>query len=152
MAWRWAWVMAIVLGMGGAIIQPAEAQQPLHLILEAQPSGNFRSLMQQAEMAAQGLVQQAFATPTESTVSVMVLADYNGQVAPLLMVTVSRDQWQQDPALNQWTRYFRDAAVLLGYSPQQRSQPIAPSQPAPVPLAYSPMPSWLTDIEPNFYQ
>ncbi|NJN85149.1 MAG: hypothetical protein HC881_00955 [Leptolyngbyaceae cyanobacterium SL_7_1] len=140
-------------GDGRAIAQPAVAQNQLHITLDAQPSSDFRSLIQQAELAAQGLVQQAFAaTPTDSVVSVMVLGDYNGQVAPLLMVTVSRDQWQRSPALSEWTRYFRDSAVLLGYvAPTQRLQPVVPSV-APVPLAYSPMPPWLSDIEPNFYQ
>lgn len=150
---HWGWVVTVGWAIAGAIAQPVAAQSQLHITLDAPSSSDFRSLMQQAELAAQGLIQQAFAaTPTDSYVSVMVLGDYNGQVAPLLMVTVARDQWQQDRSLAEWTRYFRDSAVLLGYvAPTQRSQPVVPSV-VPVPLAYSPVPPWLSDIEPNFYQ
>jgi len=98
---------------------PARAQpESLNLILSSEGIPSFASLMQQAELQAQKLIQQEFdRKPRITEIAVTVVGDRNGQQVPLLHTKVSRADWRSQPVLSHWTRYFSNSALLLGFSP-----------------------------------
>lgn len=88
----------------------------------------FAALMQQAESMATNMIEQEFAQNSQITgVTVSILGERNGQEAPLLQATVSRNDWQKQPQVAQWSQHFNSSAVLLGFSKPQRQQPTAAS-------------------------
>jgi hypothetical protein len=91
---------------------------------------NFAGLMQKAELMATNLIRQGFAeSPSIKEMSVSVLGERNGQEVPLLVAKVSRSDWQRQPILQQWTKYFSSSAALLGFVKPLPKSP--PSSPAP---------------------
>lgn len=72
------------------------------------------------------MIKQGFAENSSITeVSVTVIGEHNGQEVPLLFATASRSNWQAEPEVKQWTRYF-STAVLLGFLNPQNSQAASP--------------------------
>ena len=111
----------------------AEGKQVSQTIHSDSSSQVFSELMQQAQAQARSLIEQAFADPTTNSVSVKIMGERNGQEAPLLFTNVSRTDWQRDPRLDRWTKYFTGpSAVLLGYLQPKTaptsdvSDPVAP--------------------------
>lgn len=132
--------------------QDAQTRQ-INFTLNTQSAQTFADLMQQAELVATNLIQQGFAqSPSVQKMSVSILAERNGQQAPLLMSKVSRPDWQKQPIVPQWTRYFYSSAALLGFlnpnleaspsNPEAARQfpPTQPSEPTP-PTSEQPSPS-----------
>lgn len=98
--------------------------------LKAQKEQTFSQLIQQAELQATNLVEQEFAAnPSVTEVAVNILGDRDGQQAPLLIARVSRNNWQQQPAIRQWTKYFATSAVLLGFNEPAPAPSAAPETP-----------------------
>lgn len=100
--------------------------------LKAQPEQTFSQLIQQAELQATNLVEQEFAAnPSITEVTVSILGDRDGQQAPLLIARVSRNDWQQQPAIRQWTKYFATSAVLLGFNQPENTPAAVPENSPP---------------------
>ncbi len=100
---------------------------------------NFAGLMQKAELMATNLMRQGFAeSPSIKEMSVSILGERNGQEVPLLVAKVSRSDWQRQPILQQWTKYFSSSAALLGFVKPPSKSP--PSSPAPAAVRRSPRP------------
>ncbi len=99
--------------------------------LKTQANQTFNQLIQEAEIQAVDLIEQELANnPKVTEIAVTILGDRQGQQAPLLFARVSRTDWQQQPTIRQWTKYFATSAVLLGFnklettpSPQAQSSP-----------------------------
>ena len=90
----------------------------------------FAALLQEAELLATRSIEQGFAeSPTIKEISVSILGERDGQEAPLLLSRVSRSDWQKQPSIQKWTKYFSSSAVLLGFlKPQvQESRRTAPA-------------------------
>jgi hypothetical protein len=135
----------LCLPVWGAIATPIEAYPQFHLMLDSGTVGRYRQLEEQAEIEAQHLIEQAFAqSPTLTELSVMLLTERGGQVAPLLSVQVSRSDWQRYPDVNHWATYFRESAEFLGFR-----TPISETLPQRIPAISAP--SVLDVSEPNFY-
>lgn len=99
--------------------QTAETKQ-IDFTLRSQSDQTFSALMQQAEVQATSLIKQAFAeSPSITEVSVRILGERDGQQAPLLSSRVSRLNWQRQPRIQQWTKYFGSSAMLLNFSKPQ---------------------------------
>lgn len=105
----------------------------LNLTLESIGNSSFETVMRQAQDLAKQSVEQEFTDNPEITeVSITILGDRNGQIVPLLRSKVSRSQWQQNPRIYQWTKYFNNSGVLLGFynssgssTPQVSSERVA---------------------------
>lgn len=97
---------------------PARAQpRSLNLVVSSEGMPSFARLMQQAESQTSKLIQQEFERkPKVTEITVTVVGDRNGQQVPLLHTQVSRVDWRSQPVLSQWTRYFSNSALLLGFS------------------------------------
>lgn len=101
----------------GVVVTPAVAEMKrIDFTVRSEPNQSFATLMQQAEFLATSFVEQGFAEDTSITeVSVNILGERNGQQVPLLVSRVARSDWQGQPEIRPWTRYFRTSAVLLGF-------------------------------------
>lgn len=95
-------------------------------------SGNnqtFTNLMQQAETLAIDSIRQEFAQQSTVTeVAVTIIGERNGQEVPVLFSKVSRLNWQTEPNIQMWTKYFTKAAVLLGFNQLPKTKPDAIGQ------------------------
>jgi hypothetical protein len=112
-----------------------------YLTLDSDSSQSFLGLVQQAEELAKDAIAQEFQNnPGLTEVTVIVTADRSRRMVPVLRSRVSRNQWQKDSRIEQWTRYFADAKYLLGFregnispansGPSQTINVPAPSRPA----------------------
>jgi len=95
------------------------------LILNSNTSKSFESLIQQAEDLAEQSIKEEFTiNPEANKISILISAERNGQIVPVLRSKVSRSQWQRDSRIRRWTRYFDNSGILLGfYNPSSVSQP-----------------------------
>ncbi|MGF1521158.1 MAG: hypothetical protein ACFBSF_02390 [Leptolyngbyaceae cyanobacterium] len=77
----------------------------------------FQAMMEEASAAARRLINEEFAAnSTAAATAVTILSDRNGEVVPVLMVRVSRAEWQSNPTIEQWSRYLGSYAMpLLAY-------------------------------------
>lgn len=112
-----------------------------YLTLNSDDSQSFASLVQQAEdLAKESIAQEFQNNPGLTEVTVIITADRSRRMVPVLRSRVSRNQWQKDSRIEQWTRYFADAKYLLGFregnispansGPSQTINVPAPSRPA----------------------
>jgi len=111
------------------IATPAVAEiKSIEYTLRSQPNQTFTTLMQEAEALATTLVEQGFTEENVTEVSVNILGERHGQQVPLLSSRVSRTDWQKQPGIEQWTRYFRASGVLLGFfKPEEPNQSPMPA-------------------------
>ncbi len=107
--------------------QTSEISQ-INFTLSSESSQTFVGLIQQAESLATSLINRGFAeSPGITEISVSILGERNGQEVPLLFSRVSRSDWQRQPGIQQWTRYFNTSAVLLGFLKPQVQQSTSPT-------------------------
>ena len=148
-------VAILLIGIGSANF-PVKAQinsinsaRQIDFTLKTQNDQTFNQLIQQAEIQAISLIEQEFASnPSVAEIAVTVLGDRQGQQAPLLFSKVSRTDWQQQPIIRQWTKYFATSAVLLGFNSPQTT-PTAPAQSTPsTPIQSAPIPSSVNNAVP----
>lgn len=96
----------------------------LNFQLAANSNQTFTNLMQQAQLLAVDSISQEFARQsTVTAVEVTVIGERNGQEVPLLFTKVSRLDWQTQPNVQLWTKYFPKAAVLLGFNQLPKTKP-----------------------------
>lgn len=117
-----------------AQIEQLNSARQIDVTLKTQNDQTFNQLIQQAEIRAIGLIEQEFATnPRVAEIAVTILGDRQGQQVPLLFSRVSRFDWQQQPTIEQWTKYFATSAVLLGFNKPENTPSSPPAQPTPSP-------------------
>ncbi|MCC3407770.1 MAG: hypothetical protein JGK17_19680 [Microcoleus sp. PH2017_10_PVI_O_A] len=133
-------ILATVFFAASISVSLAETKES-YLTLDSDGSQSYASLVQQAEdLVKESIARQFQENPGLTEVTVIVTADRSRQFVPVLRSRVSRSQWQKNSSIEQWTRYFADAKVLLGfiepnispanYGPSQRINVPAPSRSA----------------------
>jgi hypothetical protein len=148
----WKATIAMVL-LNPSLVQAAPKQVQVQLSAWFTPS--FVTLMQQAELQATRIVQRTFSQdPSVTELTVQVVGERGGIAVPLLTTKVSRLDWQQTPNLQQWSKSFGVAAVLLGYA-RSALPPVAIKAPSftvnQLSFARGET-SPISDVEPNFYE
>ncbi len=99
----------------------------INISLKTGANQSFNNLMQQAESIAINSINQEFNRLSKVTeVGVIVSCDRNGQVVPILSSKVSRTNWQAQPSIESWTKYFTKAEILLGFNLPQKTKPNLP--------------------------
>ena len=74
----------------------------------------YTSAIQQAELLARSEITKQFnLNPGLNEVQVVVLGHYVGDIVPLLIVNVSREQWQSSPQVDRWGSYYSATYALL---------------------------------------
>ena len=128
--------LVVLLGLGGGFwvnteanaqigryadapqIAQAEAAR-VDLSITCQPDETYETLLSRAEGAALTAVKENFDQDSQVTgVSVMVVAQNHGEIAPVLSLEVSRPQWLSRPDIQRWVTYFTSARSLLGFDGQ----------------------------------
>ncbi len=128
----------LLLSMGNlpvkAQVEPinlSNSTRQIDVTLKTTEGQTFNQLIQQAEIQAVSLIEQEFANDSSiAEIAVTILGDRQGQQVPLLFSKVSRTDWQQQPIIGQWTKYFATSAVLLGFNQPQKT-PAPQTQPIP---------------------
>lgn len=127
---NWSILGAVsILSSLGMFAPPAWAEtKQIDFTLSSQSNQTFAVLMQQAKFLATSFIEQGFAeSPGITEISVSILGERNGQQARLLFSTVSRSDWQRQPKIQEWTRYFGSSASLLGFKKPQVQQFASPA-------------------------
>ncbi|MEG3928890.1 MULTISPECIES: hypothetical protein [unclassified Microcoleus] len=108
-------ILAIISLTASISIGLAETKER-YLTLDSEGSQSFASLVQQAEdLAKESIAREFQENPALTEVTVIITADRSRQRVPVLRSRVTRRDWQQDARIEQWTRYFADAQLLLGF-------------------------------------
>ncbi|MBD1882778.1 hypothetical protein [Microcoleus vaginatus] len=108
-------ILAIISLTASISIALAETKER-YLTLDSDGSQSFASLVQQAEdLAKESIAREFQENPALTEVTIIITADRSRQRVPVLRSRVSRRDWQKDARIEQWTRYFADAKLLLGF-------------------------------------
>lgn len=87
----------------------------IDLSVQSQPNESYETLLSRAEVATQAVVQENFKKNGQATaVTVMVMAENYGAIAPVMSLEVSRSQWSKSPNIQRWGTYLTSARSLLG--------------------------------------
>ncbi|MBD2077042.1 hypothetical protein H6F86_24770 [Phormidium sp. FACHB-592] len=106
-----AWSLELLKGS----YQPAHAEMQ-GLVIELPVYGQAvpGSLTAQAELLVSSAIERQFKqNPGLSTIQVVVTGDRNGEIIPILTTTASRAQWQANPQVKAWTKYYSASYALL---------------------------------------
>lgn len=100
------------------VISPQIVQREtthIDLSVQSQPNESYETLLSRAEVATQAVVQENFKKNGQATaVTVMVMAENYGAIAPVMSLEVSRSQWSKSPNIQRWGTYLTSARSLLG--------------------------------------
>lgn len=116
--------LLMLLGFGGGwisveAIAPQVAQadsQRVEISLDRQQNETYQDLVSRAETTASTIIQRSFDQDIlMKKVSVMIMGQNHGEIAPVLFLAVNRDQWSSEPSVQRWVTYFRSARSLLGF-------------------------------------
>jgi len=110
-------LLAIPLWLTTEAIAPQIAQAytaRVDLLIDSLPEESYETLLRRAEAAARATTQRSFDQDILVTeVSVIISAQNQGAIAPILSLEVSRPQWRKRPDPQIWTIYFQTARYLL---------------------------------------
>jgi hypothetical protein len=104
-------------------------------------------MIQQAETIAQETANQAFADRTTTAIVVNIAGEQAGQIAPILLLNITRENWLRQPMIQVWASYPGGVKRLLGFDRPNWSQPVAT-----VVTASNPIRDGMTEREANFYK
>lgn len=112
--------VGILIGFSslGVIAHPTNAtNSPLNLTVISNQGDDFANLIERGETSATNTIKRAFAKNSRTNqVSLVILGEHNAQKVPMMKISVSRAQWKRQPKIKVWTKYYRDAGKLLGFS------------------------------------
>ncbi len=131
--------LSLGLGVGcwciSAALMPPVAQAytaRVNLTLDRQSTETYDTLLRRAEAAGRAAVQRSFDQDILVTdVAVIIVAQNQGQIAPILSLQVSRPQWSRRPDTQSWTTYFPNAQLLLGFQQVASTTPTQTSTTSP---------------------
>ncbi len=100
------------------------------LLIDRLPEESYETVLSRAEAAARATTQRSFDQDILVTeVSVIISAQNQGAIAPILSLEVSRPQWQKRPDPQLWANYFKTARFLLLFDQQiTTTQPVDPNK------------------------
>jgi hypothetical protein len=130
----------ILIGFGYSVQHTARADTTRidNITIDRQPNETYDSLVQRAESAARAAVEQSFDQGSRTTnVSVVILGQNQGVIAPVLAIGVSRPQWRSGG--NEIT-YFNSARSLLRLEEQQLATADSPQEQKNTPSVPTPPP------------
>ncbi|MBD2055811.1 hypothetical protein H6F88_07235 [Oculatella sp. FACHB-28] len=112
--------------------QPAQAEDERIVIdMPVDRQVDHSELVAQAEsLLGEAISRQFSQNPDLSTLQVDVVGDRNGEMIPILTVTVSRAQWQANPQVSAWSRYYRASYALLQRHEAAETVAVAPARAA----------------------
>lgn len=110
-----------VVSFSGPALASADGQVFVDMPIYSRTSSD--DLIAQAESIAEQKVNQYFsANPDLAEVEVVVLGSRNGDVIPVLTTAVSRSQWQENPQVSAWSKYYTAYALLRRHDERRPTQ------------------------------
>lgn len=76
-------------------------------------------------MASDEISRQFSQNPTLSEIQVVVVGDRDGEIVPILRITVSRTQWQETPRVSFFSDYYSASYALLQRYERQPTEIVA---------------------------
>ena len=133
------WVVSeAISSTAGFAKAPQSAQiytDRLSLYLERQGNETYDALLRRATDAAMASAQQSFDRDRQVLkVVVMVSAENNGLVAPILTLEVSRNEWKNRIRPQRWVTDLTSSRTLLGFDssmPERLNSPTSTDLPQP---------------------
>ena len=111
------------------------------ILIESNGNNSYNMLVQNAENLAQNRINQEFDNNPEITeISLTILGERRSQIVPVLRSTVSRREWENNPNIDNFTRYFADAKLLLKFEDESDISEGQPQLPNPSPQIPAPPP------------
>mgnify|MGYP005853216157 CR=1 FL=1 len=115
--------LALLLGGSGGLVGPAITPAPAQattartqIALTRQGTETYGALLRRAEAIARAAAQRAFDSDVLiASVSITVVGQNSGAIAPILRLEVDRQSWRQQPDPQRWSRYFPVSKLLLGF-------------------------------------
>jgi len=121
-------VLALLISLNFPHPVKAEATQVVVDVPIYSASVSERSLTLEAELLVSQTIDQQFSqNPGLTTLKVLAMANRNGEVVPILETNVSRADWQEQPQVSIWTRYYDASFELVQRHNVQPSTLIASS-------------------------
>lgn len=108
--------------------QPARAEDE-RIVIDMPINGQVihSVLIAQAESLLGEAISRQFSQNADlSTLQVDVVGDRHGEIIPVLTVTVSRAQWQANPQVSAWSRYYNASYALLQRHEAAETVAVAP--------------------------
>jgi hypothetical protein len=140
----WSLTIALIVGSSGILPAQAATRRFSHQLTGG---ASFESMVRQAEAIAQETAYQAFGDPATTEVVVNIAGEQAGQIAPILFLNVTRENWQRQQSIQQWAKYPGGAKRLLGFE-----RPNLIPQTATIATASNPIRDGMTEREANFYK
>jgi hypothetical protein len=138
----------VILGTALLLCTIAPAQAATARFSHHIDSGSsFEALIQQAETIAQTTATQAFSDPNTTEITINITGEQSGQIAPILLLNVSRAEWQRQQNVQQWAKYPGGAKQLLGFNRSNSGRTATP-----IVTASNPIRDGLTEREANFFK
>ncbi|MFM8295574.1 MAG: hypothetical protein ACKN9E_13640 [Microcystaceae cyanobacterium] len=127
---------------GGILLFPSlvwSQVTQIPLTLYRQPNEEFNAFVQRARVLTTETLKQRFERDQDlNQLRVVVMGVNNGDVAPLLAVTMSREQWRSAGNASPYISYFPDSQALLNF--QGPPLPTEANSPSPA-MTETPSPS-----------
>ena len=127
-------LVSLSLGCGGwftvaLVDSPVAIAQisQIPLTLSRQPDETYPSFVQRATTLVATHLKNDFSKNSSlNELRIVVIGQNNGNIAPVLSVNMSRQQWLSNPNPQPLINYFADSEFLLGFE-----VPVAPVAPTP---------------------
>jgi len=86
----------------------------VNVILERQPNESYDTLVRRAEAVARAAAQRSFDNDILATeAEIIITGQHIGLSAPILTLTVSRENWRSRPDARRWSTYYPNSKQLL---------------------------------------
>ncbi|MEA5577177.1 hypothetical protein [Anabaena sp. UHCC 0451] len=129
-------LLAFPLWLATEVISPQIVQAytaRVDLAIDRLPEENYETILRRAEAIARAAAQRSFDQDILVTeVSIIITAQNQGMIAPVLALDVSRIQWKQRPDPQRWVTYFKTARSLLLLEPQATPPDSTPAATPPI--------------------
>ncbi|MGD1949044.1 MAG: hypothetical protein ACFB14_05295 [Leptolyngbyaceae cyanobacterium] len=113
--------MAATASFSGSALASSNGPVLLEMPIYSRTSSD--DLISQAEsMVSQEIVRYFDSDPSLAEVEIVVLGSRNGDIVPVLTTTVSRTQWQENPQISAWTKYYSSYALIRRHDSQPPTQ------------------------------
>ncbi|HEY9701986.1 MAG TPA: hypothetical protein V6C58_06050, partial [Allocoleopsis sp.] len=96
---------------------PINAQtKSINLTINNQKNENFYGFVNRGEKLAISQINNTFIKfPETQEISLQILGENQGKIAPIILIKVSKLQWQKEPQIEKYVKYIPESEILLGF-------------------------------------
>jgi hypothetical protein len=113
--------------------------------INSTPDSTAESMVRQANAIAQNAADRAFLNPETTGVVINISGEQAGQIAPLLVLNVTRAQWQRQQNVQVWANYPGGVNRLFSFGQSNSKSSI-------VAVIAPSVPNQSAEREANFYR